>query len=238
MLTMRISVVVPVYNESENIQPLVEGLAKLKPDLQDLEIVLVDDGSSDDTWQQIETCISGDADFRLLRIPENRGQSNAMLQGMHSADGDVIVFMDGDLQNDPSDIPLLVGKLQDCDVACGYRANRKDTWSRRMASRIGNTIRNWVTRDGIRDTGCSLKAFKRECRDDIPPLDGAHRFLAAYFTLHGRRIKEVPVKHHARRYGQSKYTNLGRLPRTLADLFGFCWYRKRLLRQDEKSRKG
>ena len=227
---MRISLVVPVYNESENIQPLVEGLAKLKQELQNLEIVLVDDGSSDNTWQQIETCTSGDADFRILRIPENRGQSNAMLQDMHSANGDVIVFMDGDLQNDPSDIPLLVETLQDCDVACGYRANRRDNWSRRAASRIGNTVRNWITRDGIRDTGCSLKAFKAECKHDIPPLDGSHRFLAAYFKLHGRSIVEVPVNHHPRRHGKSKYTNLQRLPRTLFDLVGFCWYRKRLLR--------
>ena len=235
---MRISVVVPIYNESENIAPLVESLEKLEPGLDTPEILLVDDGSSDDTWQQIERLTSGKPIFRPLRITRNRGQSNAMLHGMHNASGDVIVFMDGDLQNDPSDIPMLIEALQDCDVVCGYRANRRDSWSRRAVSRIGNTVRNWVTHDGIRDTGCSLKAFRSAFRHDIPPLDGSHRFLAAYFKLHGRRIKEVPVKHHARRYGQSKYTNLQRLPRTVADLFGFCWYRKRLLLQQETGRQG
>lgn len=196
---------------------------------------MVDDGSTDDTWQQLVEAAAARTVIRPIRIPENRGQSNAMLHGMHAATGEVIVFMDGDLQNDPADIPTLVEELKVCDVVCGYRAKRRDSWSRRVASRIGNTVRNWITHDGIRDTGCSLKAFKREFRDDVPDLDGAHRFLAAYFHLHGRSIREIPVNHRPRRFGSSKYTNLKRLPRTVADLFGFHWYRKRLLHSVAKN---
>jgi dolichol-phosphate mannosyltransferase len=225
---MRVSIVVPIYNESENIRPLADELNQLA-DTMELEILIVDDGSTDDTWHQIEAAAGTCAVIRPVRIPVNRGQSNAMLRGMHMATGEVIVFMDGDLQNDPTDIPTLVDCLESCDVVCGYRAKRRDSWSRRVGSRIANVVRNWVTHDDIRDTGCSLKAFKAAFRNDIPHLDGAHRFLAAYFHLHGRIICEVPVNHRPRRYGTSKYTNLKRLPRTVADLFGFHWYRKRLL---------
>jgi len=232
---MRVSVIVPVYNEAENIEPLTGELAGLSETLLDLELLLVDDGSNDDTWARIETAKAKVPSLRAIRSPENRGQTAAMLLGMREATGDVIVLMDGDLQNDPADIPRLVDGLADHDVVCGYRAKRRDTWSRRVASRIGNTVRNWVTRDGIRDTGCSLKAFRRELRDDIPLLNGAHRFLAAYFHLNGRCITEIPVNHRPRQFGQSKYTNLKRLPRTVADLFGFAWYRKRYLRLPSRS---
>jgi glycosyltransferase involved in cell wall biosynthesis len=152
-----------------------------------------------------------------------------MLDGFRQARGAVIVTMDGDLQNDATDIPRLLDALKNCDVVCGYRANRRDTWSRRAASRLANAVRNLVTRDGIRDTGCSLKAFRRECAADLPPLNGVHRFMPAYFRLHGRRIEQIPVNHRARKHGRSKYTNLKRLPATVLDLFGFWWYRRRLL---------
>jgi len=225
---MRVSIVVPIFNETENIRPLTDELMQLA-DWMEREVLIVDDGSTDDTWQQIEAAAVAHTSIRPLRILKNMGQSNAMLHGMHMATGDVIVFMDGDLQNDPTEIPTLVDGLDSCDVVCGFRAKRQDSWSRRVGSRIANIVRNWITHDGIRDTGCSLKAFKSVFRDDIPHLDGAHRFLAAYFHLHGRIIREVPVGHRSRRFGESKYTNLKRLPRTVADLFGFHWYRKRLL---------
>jgi dolichol-phosphate mannosyltransferase len=116
---------------------------------------------------------------------------------------------------------------------CGYRAKRRDSWSRRAGSLIGNTIRNWITKDGLRDTGCSLKAFRKECVADLPPVNGAHRFMGAYFKLHGRSMIEIPVDHRPRRAGTSKYTNLKRLPKTFFDLIGFVWYRSRLLKQQE-----
>src|ERR1035437_5667379 len=159
---MRVSVIVPVYNEAENVMPLVEELSRLTNVLPELEVVLVDDGSQDDTWVRIGAAV---ARWPLLargvRHAHNRGQSAAMLTGLAQATGEVLVMLDGDLQNNPSDIPRLVSLIgPDCDVVCGYRANRRDTWSRRLASRLANGVRNRFTRDGVRDTGCSLKAFR------------------------------------------------------------------------------
>ena len=227
---MKVSVVVPVFNEQDNVPLLAEELAAACAVFAEKEIILVDDGSRDQTWARIEDAARLFPFIKGIRCPENRGQSNAMLTGLLESSGDVLVTMDGDLQNNPQDIPKLVEKLGPCDVACGYRANRKDSWSRRAGSRIGNAVRNWVTHDGIIDTGCSLKAFKRECMTDLPPLNGVHRFMPAFFKINGRRIEQMPVDHRARRHGVSKYTNLKRLPRTLFDLFGFLWYRKRYLR--------
>jgi dolichol-phosphate mannosyltransferase len=226
---MRVSIIVPVFNEEDNIAPLAEEIAAACGGLPGIEILFVDDGSRDGTWACVE---AGRARFPLLtglRFAHNRGQSAALLAGCRKAAGDVIVTMDGDLQNDPADIPGLLKRLDTCDVVCGYRVDRKDTWSRRVGSRAANAVRNWFTHDGIRDIGCTLKAFRRECAADLPPLNGVHRFMPAYFTLHGRRIEQVPVAHRPRRFGTSKYTNLRRLPRTLFDLMGFVWYRRRLL---------
>ena len=150
-----------------------------------------------------------------------------MLSGLRAASGEVLVTMDGDMQNNPADIPALVARVGEVDVVCGYRAKRKDSWSRRMGSRLGNFVRNAFTRDGIRDTGCSLKAFRASCATALPPLNGAHRFMPAYFKIQGCRIVEMPVDHRPRQHGQSKYTNLKRLPRTICDLMGFVWYRRR-----------
>ena len=227
---MKVSIVVPVYNEQDNVLPLAEECAQLTAQLPELEVLLVDDGSRDQTWARIEEahvrfpCVHG------IRYERNRGQSSAMLLGLTLAAGELIVTIDGDLQNNPADIPRLVAEAADCDVVCGYRAKRRDSWARRAGSRIANRVRNWCTHDGIRDTGCSLKAFRRSCVADLPPVEGVHRFMPAYFKLTGRRIKEVAVDHRPRTHGQSKYTNMKRLPRTIFDLFGFVWYRKRYLR--------
>jgi dolichol-phosphate mannosyltransferase len=227
---MNISVIIPMYNEEACVCGLVRELLDIRDLLPGMEILLVDDGSTDHTWEQIESVMKDQPLIRGIRCGTNRGQSAAMLTGLHAAGGDVLVTMDGDLQNNPIDIPRLVALIGRFDVACGYRAKRKDTWARRMASRLGNTARNWVTRDGMRDAGCSLKAFRRECVADLPPLRGVHRFMPAYFNLNGRTMTELAVDHRPRTRGTSKYTNLQRLPRTVFDLIGFAWYRSRLLR--------
>lgn len=226
---MKFSVVIPVYNEEDNVLPLAEECAAIATDGTSFEVLLVDDGSRDETWARIGEAAKRFSFVRGLRSDKNRGQTAAMLMGLAEANSDILVTMDGDRQNNPADIPRLVERVGPVDVVCGYRAKRRDTWSRRIGSRIGNAIRNRVTQDGLRDTGCSLKAFKRECRDDLPPLNGAHRFMAAYFKLHGRSIEEVAVDHRPRPTGKSKYTNLSRLPRTAFDLIGFVWYRRRRL---------
>ena len=226
---MHVSIVIPVYNEEDNVPVLVEELGKLAAWRSDYEVVLVDDGSSDRTWERIEALRADHGFLAPVRLPRNRGQSAAMLCGLRAARGDILVTLDGDLQNDPADIPKLVEEMGEADAICGYRAKRRDSWSRRAGSRMANRVRNWVTRDGIRDTGCSLKAFRAACRDDLPPLRGVHRFMPAYFMLHGRTLREAPVNHRPRQHGTSKYTNLKRLPATVLDLFGFWWYRRRYL---------
>ncbi len=226
---MQVSVVVPVYNEQENILPLAEELDRLSGQLPGLEVVFVDDGSRDETWCRIQEAAARHPRVRGVGYSRNRGQSFAMLFGLHEAKGDVLVTIDGDMQNNPADIPRLVAELAGADVVCGYRAKRKDTWARRIGSRLANRIRNQFTHDGIRDTGCSLKAFRRACVADLPPVEGVHRFMPAYFKLNGRVVKEAAVDHRPRLRGQSKYTNLKRLPRTTFDLLGFIWYRRRYL---------
>lgn len=231
---MKVSVVVPVYNEEENVPLLAREFALLVGKLDDFEVLLVDDGSKDGTWTKIQAAAKEHPFLRGVRSTNNRGQSAAMILGLTEAKGDVLVTMDGDLQNNPGDIPLLVSKIGVSDVVCGYRAKRRDTWSRRVASKIGNGIRNKVTRDGLRDTGCSLKAFKRECLADLPHVTGCHRFMGAYFRLNGRTIEQVPVDHRFRQFGVSKYTNLKRLPKTTFDLIGFLWYRSRVFKKADK----
>lgn len=227
---MNVSVVIPVFNEEENILPLAQEFAPVAQELPGLEVLLVDDGSSDGTWAKIVEARKSLPFLRGVRGERNRGQSAAMLLGLREAGGEILVTMDGDLQNNPADIPALVERLAQFDVVCGYRAKRRDTWSRRIASRIGNGIRNAVTHDGLRDTGCSLKAFRKICVDDLPAVNGVHRFMGAYFRLAGRTIEQLPVDHRARTHGTSKYTNLKRLPKTAFDLIGFMWYRSRILR--------
>jgi dolichol-phosphate mannosyltransferase len=227
---VNVSVVIPVFQEQDNVLPLLEEFVPVAQRLPGLEVVMVDDGSTDATWSRLQEAAPRFPFLRGIRADRNRGQSAAMLLGLQEAKGDILVTLDGDRQNNPADIPRLVEATRQFDVVCGYRAHRRDTWSRRLASRLGNGIRNAVTHDGLRDTGCSLKAFRRVCAADLPPVNGVHRFMGAYFRLAGRTIEQVPVDHRPRTQGVSKYTNLKRLPRTAFDLIGFLWYRSRVLR--------
>lgn len=228
---LRVSIVIPLYNEEDNVGLLAGELAAIQPALGAAEVLLVDDGSRDATWAKIEAAARLHPFIRGIRCLKNGGQTSAMLAGLRRARGEIIVTLDGDLQNNPADIPRLVDLVGPVDVVCGFRAKRRDTWSRRVASRIGNGIRNWVTADGLRDTGCSLKAFHRRCIADLPPVNGAHRFMGAYFRINGRTMNQIPVDHRPRQHGVSKYTNLKRLPKTAYDLLGFAWYRSRLLQE-------
>ena len=229
--TPNVSVIVPVYNEKENLSQTIEEVEQaLTAPAVTYELIFVNDCSSDGSREQLNALSEQHPPVVASHLEQRSGQSAAMLKGMEIASGATIITMDGDCQNNPADIPLLLETLESCDVVCGFRAKRADSWSRRAGSRLANKVRNWITKDGIRDTGCSLKAFRSECCQDLPPLEGVHRFMPAYFMLNGRSIKEVPVDHRPRTRGNSKYTNLSRLPRTIADLFGFRWYRKRFLK--------
>ncbi len=218
----RVSVVVPFYNEEECAEAVLHELVACQPEA---EIVAVDDGSKDRTWEILQS-VPG---VVPLRLAENRGQSGALYAGLRFASGDILVMLDGDGQNDPADIAKLVDLVRsgECDVAVGRRAKRRDTWSRRAASRIANRIRRLFLQDGVRDTGCSLKAIHRDHVDLLVPFNGLHRYLPAIFTHAGLRIAEIDVNHRERSAGVSKYTNFDRALRGIYDLVGVSWLLRR-----------
>jgi dolichol-phosphate mannosyltransferase len=226
-----LSIIVPIKNERDNIEPLIKGIsAALEPLGKGYEILYVDDGSTDgsfDVLQQLRTAYPA---LRVIKFDRNYGQTAATDAGCRHAVGDVIVTMDGDLQNDPADIPLLLDELQEAELVCGYRRKRRDTFFRLLQSRIANAVRNWVTRDDTIDTGCSLKAFRRQCFERIKLYEGMHRFLPTLFKMEGYRVRQVPVRHHARARGITKYSMWNRLFKALKDLFAVRWMQSRRLR--------
>ena len=220
-----VSVIVPLFNEEENISILQSELRAALDGL-DYEIVFVDDGSLDCTVERIETA----PNVRLIRFEKNTGQSAALYAGLQAARGANAVLMDGDLQNDPADIPRLLAEVaRGADLVCGYRINRQDTLVKRLTSRIANAVRSRFTKDGVRDTGCTLKAIRRECISALVPFKGMHRFIPALIKGAGYRLVEIPVNHRPRRFGRSKYGLGNRALRATIDMFGVRWLLSRRL---------
>ena len=213
-----ISVVVPVYNEEDNVVTLQNEISRALAGMNH-EIIFVDDGSSDQTAEKIER----GPHIRVLRFEENAGQSAATYAGLQAARGATIILMDGDLQNDPADIPKLLAEMSGADLVCGYRASRKDTVVKRITSRVANFVRSRFTGDGVRDTGCGLKAMRRECVESLVPFKGMHRFVPALVKGAGYRLVEVPVNHRPRQFGESKYGLGNRAIRATVDMFGVRW---------------
>jgi dolichol-phosphate mannosyltransferase len=225
---MDVSVVVPVYNEAESVEPLCVELHGVLAGLaRAWEVILADDASTDGTPDALARVCARFPGFRRLRLVPHAGQSAALCAGFRAARAPVLVTLDADGQNDPADIPRLLDALDRCDMCCGVRAQRRDSLGKRLGSRIGNAVRNRVLGEAIRDTGCTLKAFKAVCVRDLQPWDGMHRFLPALARLNGAVIAELPVNHRPRRAGRSKYTNLGRLQRVAADVLAVRWMQKR-----------
>jgi dolichol-phosphate mannosyltransferase len=219
------SIVVPLYNEEANLPILQEELRVALSGL-DYEIIFVDDGSVDRTAERIET----GPNIRLIRFEKNSGQSAAIYAGLTAARGAAVVIIDGDLQNDPADIPKLLAEIaRGADLACGYRVKRRDTLVKRATSRIANAVRSRYTKDGVRDTGCTLKAMRRECVRALLPFKGMHRFIPALVKAADYRLVEVPVNHRPRRFGQSKYGLGNRALRATIDMFGVRWLLSRRL---------
>jgi dolichol-phosphate mannosyltransferase len=220
-----VSVIVPVYNEEENV-PILQ--AELRAALRgvDHEFIFVDDGSADRTVERIEAA----PNVRVIRFERNAGQSAAIYAGLQAARGAILVLIDGDLQNDPADIPRLVDQIsRGADLVCGYRAQRRDTLVKRLTSRIANAVRSRYTKDGVRDTGCTLKAMRRECLTVLFPFKGMHRFIPALIKDAGYRLVEIPVNHRPRRFGQTKYGLGNRAVRATIDMFGVRWLLSRRL---------
>src|SRR2546425_6618423 len=192
----------------------------------DYEIIFVDDGSRDETVARI----TADPRTRVLRFEKNAGQSAAIFAGLQAVRSEVAVLIDGDLQNDPADIPRLLAEIsRGADLVCGYRAQRKDTLVKRLTSWIANLVRSRFTKDGVRDTGCTLKAMRRECVSALVPFKGMHRFIPALVKAAGYRLVEIPVNHRPRRFGQSKYGLGNRALRATIDMFGVRWLLSRRL---------
>jgi dolichol-phosphate mannosyltransferase len=220
-----VSVVVPLYNEEANLPILQEELRTALSGL-DYETLFVDDGSVDRTPERIEAA----PNIRLIRFEKNAGQSAAIYAGLAATRGATVIIIDGDLQNDPADIPRLLAEITNgADLVCGYRIKRQDTMMKRLTSRIANTVRSRYTKDGVRDTGCTLKAMRRECVSALFPFKGMHRFIPALVKAAGYRLVEIPVNHRPRRFGQSKYGLGNRALRATIDMFGVRWLLSRRL---------
>ena len=217
---VELSIVVPLYNEEANVRPLWDAIrSALAPTGIRYEVLLVDDGSSDGTLAAAAALPAEHPEVRVVRLRRNYGQTAAMAAGIEHARGRVIVTMDGDLQNDPLDIPRFLETLeQGYDIVVGWRYDRKDEfWTRKLPSRIANALIGKVTGVAIRDNGCSLKAYRADVIKKIPLYSEMHRFIPAMASLAGPRLAEIKVRHHARRYGTSKY-GLSRVYRVLLDL--------------------
>src|SRR5437588_12361505 len=196
-----VSVVVPLYNEEQSVAMLQRELADALTGL-DYEIIFVDDGSQDETVARI----AANPRTRVLHFEKNAGQSAAIFAGLQAVRSEVAVLIDGDLQNDPADIPRLIAEIErGADLVCGYRAKRKDTLVKRITSRVANFVRSRFTKDYVRDTGCTLKAMRRECVGALLPFKGMHRFIPALVKGAGFRLVEVAVNHRPRQFGKSKY---------------------------------
>jgi len=228
-----LSVIIPVYNEEENVTPLtaelMEVLNKLK---KSFEVIFVDDGSTDRSLTILKELQTKFRDIRIIKFRRNCGQTAGFDAGIRAARGEVIVTMDADLQNDPHDIPKLLEKIGDYDAVCGWRQKRNDNFIRRISSRIANGVRNKLSGESIRDVGCSLKAFRSVYAKKMKLFTGMHRFFPTLIKMEGGRVTEVPVNHRQRKYGTPKYNIRNRIIRSFVDLLAVCWMKKRILRYE------
>jgi glycosyltransferase involved in cell wall biosynthesis len=226
-----VSIVIPVFNEEENL-PILAGeiRAALAGTGRSYEVLWVDDGSTDGSLAVLAELARQDPHVRVLRFARNAGQSAALAAGFERARGEIVVTLDADLQNDPADIPRLLAEMASppsWDLVSGVRERRRDSWVRRLSSRIANRVRNWATDERIADVGCSLKAYRAEYLKRVPMFTGMHRFLPTLVRLDGARVREVPVNHRPRLHGKTKYSIRNRLFRSLADLFAVRWMQRR-----------
>jgi glycosyltransferase involved in cell wall biosynthesis len=230
-----LTLVIPVYNERDNLEPLMREIGgSLAGAPWRYEVLMVDDGSSDGTDEVLRRLTAAHPELRVVRFARNAGQTAAMDAGFRRARGRVVVTLDADLQNDPADIPRLVRELEGWDAVVGVRAVRRDSLVRRVSSRIANFVRNRLSDETITDTGCSLKAYRKEALDRLKLYRGMHRFLPTLLKMEGSRVRELPVGHRARAHGDSKYGIGNRLVPSFVDLLAVRWMKKRALRYEVK----
>jgi glycosyltransferase involved in cell wall biosynthesis len=232
---MKVSIVIPAYNEAENLTLLLDAIKKAVGPLDDKwEIIIINDGSTDNSAEVLARLRAENPSVRVLEMVKNAGQTSGFDAGFKAATGDVVVTMDADLQNDPADIPRLLALIGEYDVVAGIRRKRNDTLVRRVSSKVGNWVRNKITRDNIIDTGCSLKAFKRDKLHGLALYTGMHRFLPTLLKMRGCKVAQIEVAHHERKFGASKYGIANRAWRGLVDCMAVRWMGKRFLRYELK----
>ena len=230
---VEISVILPIYNEEGNIEPLVHEIVQaLEPLGKSFEIICVDDGSKDHGLEVMVSLRQKDPRIVVLSHRRNFGQSAAQATGFRYAQGRIFATLDADRQNDPADLPKLIEQLANADCVCGVRRKRQDNWLRKVASRIGNGFRNWLTGDRIRDSGCTLRVIKREALTEIPMFNGMHRFLPTLLRFQGRQVVELEVNHRPRVWGVSKYGIIKRAMRGLLDCLAIRWWKWRCFAQE------
>ena len=224
---MKLSVVIPVCNEADNVGPLAREIQAALADHRPFEIIFVDDGSTDGTVAAIQAVRASIPEIRLLQHSQRSGQSRAVCTGVEAARAEWVATLDGDGQNDPADIPALVKAVSEAEpslkLVMGNRTTRKDTWLRRISSRVANGVRGGLLRDGTPDTGCGIKLMHRATFMRLPWFNHMHRFLPALYQRAGARVISVPVRHRPRTRGTSKYGLWNRLWVGIVDLFGVRW---------------
>ncbi len=232
-----ISVVVPVFNEEENLPILVPRMTEvLKPLGKSYEMIFVDDGSTDRSRPLLKGMVSRYPQIRVLGFKKNCGETAAGAAGLKEARGEIVITIDADLQNDPKDIPIMLAYLKDYDMVTGWRQKRDDSWVKRITSRIANQIRNRLSGETIQDSGCTFRAYRRECLQDIKLYKGMHRFMPTLVKMEGFRVIEIPVAHHPRKFGVSKYTTWNRMWRAFVDLLAVKWMKGRHIHYEIEER--
>lgn len=229
------SVVIPIKDERDNLVPLTEQLVKVLESRDEsrsapFELLFIDDGSTDGSSEVLDSLAAQYRTVRVFHFDRNYGQSAAFDAGFKQSTGELVMTIDGDLQNDPADIAMLLPLIRTFDLVCGWRKDRHDNLTRKISSRIANSVRSAVTGDRVHDTGCSLKLFRRSVVEKLQLFDGMHRFFPALALMHGFTVTEVPVRHYLRAHGTSKYGVGNRLFKSLYDLVAVRWMQHRCLR--------
>lgn len=226
----QISVIAPIFNEEENIVRLIEKIeSALKKQFTNYEIILINDGSTDNSRNILDKQARKNSCIKTYHFTKNNGQTAALAAGFEICQSDLVVTMDSDLQTDPDDIYVLLPYLKEYDMINGRRATREDGIRKKIQSKIGNTIRNFITSDNIQDTGCPLKLMKKDVAKSYKLFEGMHRFLPTLAKLNGFKVIEVSVRHYDREFGVSKYNAFNRMFKGLKDAFAVRWMKSRII---------